>query len=326
MEERSKPIGLIARLYIALIVAAGLACFIDAVAGWHCSDAGRYTSYLGIAVLASVLKVRLPGIRGTMSVNYVFVLLGILELSRPETVALACVAIAVQTGWRATAQTKWLHIVFNCASMALATTAGYLVYRATNPGSRILPLAIAASASVFFVFNTLAVAGIVSLTERKNLIATWHECYFWSFPYYLAGAAIAALLSACSRHFGWQSTVLVLPVLYFFYRSYRLYLSKLESEKCHAEQMAALHLRTIEALALAIEAKDDNTHAHIERVQVYAVELGKALKLPEEQLQALRAASILHDIGKLAVPEHIISKPGKLTPEEFEKSRFSPTS
>src|SRR6476619_3183495 len=88
--------------------------------------------------------------------------------------------------------------------------------------------------------------------------------------------------------------------------------------------MANLHLRTIEALALAIEAKDDTTHEHLQRVQVYALELGKKMGMGENDLQALRAASILHDIGKLAVPEHIISKPGKLTPEEFEKMKIHP--
>jgi putative nucleotidyltransferase with HDIG domain len=88
--------------------------------------------------------------------------------------------------------------------------------------------------------------------------------------------------------------------------------------------MANLHLRTIEALALAVEAKDLTTHDHLQRVQTYAVELGKKLHLDGDQLQALRTASILHDIGKLAVPEHIISKPGKLTAEEFEKMKVHP--
>jgi putative nucleotidyltransferase with HDIG domain len=88
--------------------------------------------------------------------------------------------------------------------------------------------------------------------------------------------------------------------------------------------MASLHLRTIEALALAIEAKDHNTHEHLRRVRVYAVEIGKDMGLTEPQLEALRAAALLHDIGKLAIPEHIISKPGRLTPEEFEKMKIHP--
>src|ERR1700739_2318233 len=109
------------------------------------------------------------------------------------------------------------------------------------------------------------------------------------------------------------------------YRSYRLYLGKLETEKRHAEQVSMIHLRTIEALALAIEAKDQTTGEHLQRVRVYAMELAKELGLNEDETEALRAASVLHDIGKLAVPEHIISKPGKLTPEEFDKMKIHPT-
>src|SRR6202049_1358547 len=99
----------------------------------------------------------------------------------------------------------------------------------------------------------------------------------------------------------------------------------MEDEKKHAEEMAALHLRTIEALALAIEAKDHNTHEHLRRVRTYAVEIGREMGLGNSELEALRAAALLHDIGKLAVPEHIISKPGKLTREEFEKMKIHPT-
>jgi diguanylate cyclase (GGDEF)-like protein/putative nucleotidyltransferase with HDIG domain len=114
-------------------------------------------------------------------------------------------------------------------------------------------------------------------------------------------------------------------VVYFIYRAYRVYLGRLEDEKKHVEDMAALHLRTIEALALAIDAKDHTTHEHLRRVRTYAVEIGKELGLGESDLEALRAAAMLHDIGKLAVPEHIISKPGKLNQEEFEKMKIHPT-
>jgi putative nucleotidyltransferase with HDIG domain len=98
----------------------------------------------------------------------------------------------------------------------------------------------------------------------------------------------------------------------------------LEREKSYLEQMNAVHLRTIEALALAIGAKDHTTREHLERVQLYAAEIGKDLKLPEQEFEALRAAAVLHDIGKLAVPEYIISKPGQLTRAEFEKMKVHP--
>jgi diguanylate cyclase (GGDEF)-like protein/putative nucleotidyltransferase with HDIG domain len=115
-----------------------------------------------------------------------------------------------------------------------------------------------------------------------------------------------------------------LAVAFMIFRACRLYLGRLKSAKRHAEEIAALHLRTIEALALAIEAKDETTHQHLRRVQVYAVEMGKKLGLSDGELSAVRAAAILHDIGNLAVPDHIVSKPGRLTPEEFEKLKIHP--
>jgi putative nucleotidyltransferase with HDIG domain len=83
-------------------------------------------------------------------------------------------------------------------------------------------------------------------------------------------------------------------------------------------------LRTIECLALAIEAKDHTSHRHLQRVRVFTVEVAKELGFPEDEIEALRAAALLHDIGKLAIPEHIIHKPGRLTPEEFEKMKIHP--
>src|SRR5205807_7771084 len=150
------------------------------------------------------------------------------------------------------------------------------------------------------------------------------ECYFWSFPYYLLGAGIAGAASAINRHYGWQTALLSVPVVYLIYRSYYLYLGPMEDEKKHREEMASLHLRTIEALALAIEAKDHTTHDHLQRVRVYAIEVAKELKISPPEMEALHAAALLHDIGKLAIPEHIISKPGRLTPEEFEKMKIHP--
>ena len=129
--------------------------------------------------------------------------------------------------------------------------------------------------------------------------------------------------------------------MYMIFRSYRLYLGRLEeqkkrveveelqvkTEKRHVEEVCALHLRTIEGLALAIDAKDHTTHAHLHRVRTYAIEIAKELE-PERRrrLDAMRAAALLHDIGKLAVPDHIINKPGRLTPEEFEKMKIHPVS
>ena len=315
--------GTCARIYIGAILAGGVVCFTYAMTGWNCRHPLQYLCLLAVALPASTLKVFLPGVAGTISVSYVFVLLGMLDFSYPETVLLACLAMLVQCWWRSRHHPKMLRVWFNVASTAIAVSLGFGAYHAMAGLGQVL-VSVAAATMAYFLAGTLSIAAVVALTESKNLLKVWRECYIWSFPYYLAGSAIATMISICNHRFGWETAVLALPVVFVIFRSYRLYLGRLEAEKNHAEAMANLHLRTIEALALAVEAKDLTTHDHLQRVQTYAVELGKKLHLNGDQLQALRTASILHDIGKLAVPEHIISKPGKLTFEEFEKMKIHP--
>jgi len=178
-------------------------------------------------------------------------------------------------------------------------------------------------AVVYFVTNSSLVAVIISLTEGKRFFSVW-KSNRWALAYYCVGASMAWVIGTVPHSIQWELPIICLPLVYLVHRSNRTYLVQMEQEKDHVEQMNALHLRTIEALALAIDAKDHTTHDHLERVQLYALEVGKDLKLSEQELEALRAASVLHDIGKLAVPEHIISKPGKLTRVEFEKMKIHP--
>ena len=313
-----------ARLFISVMVLAG-SCVIGYALLHHSSGQPvRFLCYLVVALVASRLKVNLPGITGTMSVNFLFILLGILELSFGETLALGCAAIVVQCFYRD--RPRLVQVVFNICATAFAIAVAYGVYHLAISHSKLNnpSLLLLITASTYFVCNTVPVAAVISLTEHKSLERIWAECYFWSFPYYLVGAGIAGLMSWINGIIDWQTSLLVLPVVYLIYRSYRLYLGKLEDEKRHVEEMANLHLRTIEALALAIEAKDHTTHDHLQRVRVYAIEVAKELHLNPDDMEAVHAAALLHDIGKLAVPEHIISKPGRLTPEEFEKMKIHP--
>jgi diguanylate cyclase (GGDEF)-like protein/putative nucleotidyltransferase with HDIG domain len=117
------------------------------------------------------------------------------------------------------------------------------------------------------------------------------------------------------------SLLLVSVLVYAAGRAARAYITR---ERQQSGRMAALHLATMEALALAIEAKDHTAHNHIRRVRVYSTGLARALELPEAEVEAVHTAALLHDIGKLAVPEHILAKPGPLTPEEFQKVRIHP--
>jgi diguanylate cyclase (GGDEF)-like protein/putative nucleotidyltransferase with HDIG domain len=319
-----KPLSRFARTFILATIVCGFAVL--ALGFYHAewTNLGPFICYFVLAMMASGMKVKLPGVTGTMSVIFLFILIGIHELTVAETLLISLAGTLVQCYWTRS-RPKAVQVLFNLSSMSTAVGVAAYVYRASSGVLRgSPPLMLILAATVFFVLNTAPVSCIIALTEGKSLRKIWSECYFWSFPYYLAGAAIAALTSLVQHYAGWQSSLLVMPVIYSIYRSYSVYLGLLNGEKKHVEEVAALHMRTIEALALAIEAKDQMTHSHLQRVRVYAVEIGRELGLDDNELNALRAAAVLHDIGKLAVPEHILSKPGRLTAEEFEKMKIHP--
>jgi len=282
----------------------------------------EFICYICIAILASRLKVNLPGIAGTLSVNFLFILVGVLQLSFTETLILGAISILAQCLYPD--RPNAMQVTFNVCAGAISTTLAYAVYH--HPpihefiGSR--PILLIVAACVYFVANAGSIATVISLMEGRPLSTILIDCYLWSFPYYLVGAGIAGTVAWLNQTFNWETSLLLVPAVYVIYRSYRLYLGKLEDEKRHVEEMANLHLRTIEALAMAIEAKDQTTHDHLQRVRIYAIEVAKELGMAGTELEALHAAALLHDIGKLAVPEHIISKPGRLTPEEFEKMKI----
>src|SRR3981081_4728641 len=317
-----KPLPAGAKAFIGLMVFAGTATLLYGAIHQSSKNIAEFICYLGIAILASRLKVALPGITGTLSVSFLFILVGILELSFSETLILGEVSMLAQCLYPD--RPKAIQVTFNICAGSVSTALAYLVYH--DPLSSVLldnkPLLLLIAASTYFIANAGSIATVISLTERRPLRTILVDCYFWSFPYYLVGAGIAGAIAWFNHTFNWETSLLLVPIVYLIYRSYRLYLGKLEDEKRHVEEMANLHLRTIEALALAIEAKDQTTHDHLQRVRVYAIEVAKELGISGTELEALHAAALLHDIGKLAVPEHIISKPGRLTPEEFEKMKI----
>ncbi|HME06477.1 MAG TPA: HD domain-containing phosphohydrolase [Bryobacteraceae bacterium] len=315
-----------ARIFIGLVLFTGLASLLQAFSEDVTTGLPRFLCYLILALVSSGLKVTLPGVTGTMSVFFLFILLGVAELNILQTMILGLSAALVQCFWGAKVRPNGLQILFNLAAIATAIAVAFSAYHSPLAPAlgNSLPIMLMLSATAYFMANTLAVACVIALTERRALHKIWKECYFWSFPYYLLGATLVCLISYINKSMGWQFSLTVLPVCYVIYRSYHLYLGRLETEKAHVEQMNSLHLRTIEALALAIEAKDQTTRAHLQRVQHYAVKIGQILGIEDMELEALRAAAVLHDIGKLAVPEHIISKPGKLTMQEFEKMKIHP--
>jgi diguanylate cyclase (GGDEF)-like protein/putative nucleotidyltransferase with HDIG domain len=315
-----------ARLWLALTLTIAAAVLVNSAIYWHSPDLIKFGAFLSISLISAGARVRVPGVTELLPLSYFFVLLGLVELTSSETILLACGVALVQCYWNQPQRPRTAFAMFQVALMIAAAGAAERVYHSAwfefSDIDTSYRLALATLA--MFLINTAPVAKWRAMIEHEPFAAVWLCTSFWSLPHYMAGAGIARAVSSAAHYVGWQTVLLTGPVVYLIYRSYRLYLNRLEAETKHAEEVASLHLRTIEALALAIEAKDHTTHDHLQRVQIYARELAATLDLTEEELQALQAAALLHDIGKLAVPEHIISKPGKLTPEEFEKMKIHP--
>ncbi|MEO5923938.1 MAG: HD domain-containing phosphohydrolase [Bryobacteraceae bacterium] len=310
-----------------LVIASGGAVLAISAAYWNSPDILKYLTFLIVAIAISAARTRSASGAVTLSGSLIIVLFGVVELTFPETVFLAAFSTLVPALWKHFRSEPQKFIAFD---VALAVTgAGFasrlfhgdaLIELGVNPIFRL-----GLATLVLFYVETTPRIGLYVLDHSQPMLRLWLKETGWAIPYYLGGALLAFAMTVVSGFAGWPTVVATAPALYLIVRTSRLYLHRLQDQQLHSEEMASLHLRTIEALALAIEAKDQTTHDHLKRVQVYARELAKELGLTPQEHEALQAAALLHDIGKLAVPEHIISKPGRLTPEEFEKMKIHPT-
>ena len=281
----------------------------------------HFAVYLTAVLLSSGLKVAMPRGDGTMSVNFPFILLGVLELSPLQAVALAGLSVFAQCRFKVLKAFTLVQIAFNISNAVAATAcASFLFAYLTRRHIELAP-SLAAAAVAYFFANTIPVALVIGWSKGEGPFTLWRRQFPWYLPFYLVGAVLAVVAHLISVRYGWLTSSLLIPMVYTIYQVYKIQLNLIREKQKHLEETEALHLRTIEGLAMAIEAKDQNTHDHLLRVHVYASEIGKSLGLDEQQMKALLTASYLHDIGKLAVPEHIINKPGKLTREEFEKMK-----
>jgi diguanylate cyclase (GGDEF)-like protein/putative nucleotidyltransferase with HDIG domain len=285
---------------------------------------GQFALFLIVTVLSSGFKVALPRVDGTMSLNFPFIFFAILQLSPLQVLLLAALSVLAQCRVKVTRAFTLVQIAFNMASTMLACALAYESYwLLTGHGLKLAP-ALALASIPYFVYSTGSVATIIGFSTKQSPLRVWRAEYPWYLPFYVVGAVLAAMAHALYTHFGWATSLLLIPMVYTVYRAYTAQITRFKERQQHLEETEALHLRTIEGLAMAIEAKDQNTHDHLFRVRNYVEEVGRAMGLPTLEMQALQTAAFLHDIGKLAVPEHIINKPGLLTPEEFEKMKIHP--
>jgi diguanylate cyclase (GGDEF)-like protein/putative nucleotidyltransferase with HDIG domain len=326
-EFRSLPAP--AKAYWAFIIACGICCAWLAAANWSLSQKNGlwFALLLAISIAVSGFKIRLPGVLATLSTSFVVTFLALMQLGAAPAMVIALISTTGQCVIHPRFKPRWYQVLFSIAGTPLPVLGANWALHCDN----LLRLdsirwhALLAAAFAYYILNTATVSGIISFTTGNALLKTWKANYLWTWPQYLVGGGIAGAVDYfLNRHEGWETLAVSAIPLYLLYRSYTNYLDRVTEQQTHIGEMASLHLRTIEALALAIDAKDDTTAAHLRRVQVYAAGIGEMLRLSSVEMQALHAAALLHDVGKLAVPEYIISKPGKLTAEEFEKMKIHP--
>jgi hypothetical protein len=220
-----------AMLYVLGVLAAGLILLFWATLQWQSQDPLRFACYLGLAVAAATLKVRLPGMRGTISMSFVLLLVAIAALSLTEAVLMATLVGIIQCVWKPKKPPTTIRTLFNGACLSLSTAIAYVVCNwATRAwlSESVVGLVILATL-VLYTCNTFMVAAVLCLVERRALFHVWQNCYFWSFPYYLVGSALAGLMTATCRSAGWQASLLVLPMAGLVYVTYRVHVSHCES-------------------------------------------------------------------------------------------------
>ena len=227
-------------------------------------------------------------------------------------------------------------IIFNVALGCLEAGGGGLVYVLLNkliigsPDMREFG-AVTGAATTFFLVNTVGVAQIIALCQKQKLKKIWLSNFLWMAPGYVAAACVTAFATLLFTSNFSAVLLFVVPVIFLVYQFYVGHVERVEEKEKYIEDiqlseehLAELYLQTIKSLALAIDAKDRYTHQHILRVQRYSVAIAKQMGLTGSDLEAVNTGALLHDIGKLGVPEYVLMKPGRLTPEEFDKIKQHP--
>jgi diguanylate cyclase (GGDEF)-like protein/putative nucleotidyltransferase with HDIG domain len=320
-----------ARVHVGVVVAAGAAALIDSAMRLHFEHVALFTVLIGLAILTSAAKVDLPLGRSqsNLSLSHAVNFWALFALGPAETVCIAAVGAWAQCTLRAGSDRNPMHrIVFSIGSLTLTSWIAGLPLAAMMRGDPSSVASLMRTAAVvaplYFFVNSALVAGAIAFSTRQSVARVWQRNFVWSAPTYLAGAALAAVATAASSRgwFGWLA-VLAVP-LYLVFRSYHTVVARLREEQDQTRRAMDVQLATIEALALAIEARAGCTPDHIRSIQQYAGMLAQAAGLSDEDVQGVRTAALLHDIGNMAVPEHILSKPDSLTPEEFERVKIHP--
>ena len=281
---------------------------------------------VGITALTGTHAVKIPGVVVRLSVSEPIVFLATL-LFGPAAGTLTAVVDALVMSLRLPPHLRTPHrLLFNVGALAVTVLPSALLYfRLTGLDARAPKYAALEAfvgplyvfAACVFLFNSWLVALAVSFERKVSAFAIWRSQFLWLFASYFASAAIAAILVVLTHSLDFALVGVLVPLVAVTFLAVRTTLGRLDDTNKHLGRVNTLYLSTIETLAMAIDAKDQVTHGHIRRVQRYAVGLAKAVGIVDDrQLRAIEAAALLHDLGKLAIPEFILNKPGTLTTRE----------
>lgn len=321
------------RIYVSAVVAVGALVLGLSVHQLFVRPIGsEWLLLAGLTILTGSFSVKVPSINAYISVSEAFVFASVLLFGAEAgtvTVLLECLVILL---WMKPQGRPLYRMAFNLAAPSVAIwTAGSCFYLLSgiHPYSEVftpLPrlfVPLLAFTAAYFLFNSWLVAVAVGLETRRSAVQIWWKNFAWLSVNYFSGASVAALIVTYTQRLDLSTLAVIVPLLVVSYLTFRTAMGRAEDSYNHLSELNRLYLSTIETLAMAIDAKDQITHGHIRRVQIYAVGLAKHVGVTDDQLlKAIEAAALLHDMGKLAVPEHILNKPGKLTPAEFEKMKL----
>jgi len=233
----------VAKFFIGMMALGGLVSLSYGLLHMHPWHHAQFATLLMLAMLASRLKLKLPGLHGNMSVNLPFILIAMVELSLFQALMIALASTVAQCFPKDGGRPKAVQTLFNVSTVAVAVGLAGPILQGRMPlptGWVSGPLLLSLAAASFFLAQTIPVAAIISLTEGGNAVRIWLSIFHLSFPYYVLSAGVTSLVTTASQRIGWQVPLLVLPVMYGVYRSYRLYFGRPEtSARPHALAGAA---------------------------------------------------------------------------------------
>lgn len=323
------------RTYVGVIVVVGFATIMQSIVDILNDPKGWDWTLLAILTLVSgSATVRLPSLPATISVSETFVFTSVLLFGPAAGTLTVALDAFIISFWAYKKGDPLYKIVFNVCALPLTIwlaahlfflTAGIrpLVDNEGSVGIRALLLPLLIFTIAYFSLNSWIITFAIALEKRLSPMKIWRENFVWLSLNYFGGASVAALLVSYTKDLDFTYLAVIIPLLVVLYFTFSMSMGRVEDANRHLTQLNSLYISTIETLAMAIDAKDQITHGHIRRVQTYAVALAKAMGVSDEKLiRAIEAAALLHDMGKLAVPEYILNKPGPLTPAEFEKMKL----